>query len=202
VLLDGHDLRDLKLSAISAAVGTVMQDTHLFHASLADNIRYGRLDATDEELHEAAETAGLGQFIDQLPEGLDTIIGERGFRLSGGQKQRVAIARAVLKDPPVLMLDEATASLDSRLEREIREATARLAQGRTTVVIAHRLSTVLAADVIYVFDQGRIVERGKHAQLLARGGLYAALYREQFEPEAFESGDLANALRQAQPEGR
>ena len=121
--------------------------------------------------------------IERLPDGMETVVGERGYRLSGGEKQRVAIARAILKDPPVLVLDEATASLDSRLEREIREATARLAAGRTTVVIAHRLSTVVAADVIFVLDRGRIVERGRHDDLLARGGLYASLYREQFAHE-------------------
>jgi ATP-binding cassette subfamily B protein len=123
----------------------------------------------------------------RLPEGIDTVVGERGYRLSGGEKQRVAIARAILKDPPVLILDEATAALDSRLEREIRDAMARLAQGRTIVAIAHRLSTVLAADQILVFDQGRIVERGRHAELLAANGLYAALYEEQFAPASSET---------------
>jgi ATP-binding cassette subfamily B protein len=161
-----------------------MQETHLFHTSLADNIRYGRLDGTDAEVHAAAVAAGLGSLVERLPEGLETTVGERGYRLSGGEKQRVAIARAILKDPPILILDEATSSLDSRLEREIREATALLAQGRTTIVIAHRLSTVMAADQILVFDGGQIVERGRHAELLARDGLYAALYREQFSDEA------------------
>ncbi|MGE3857960.1 MAG: ABC transporter ATP-binding protein [Dehalococcoidia bacterium] len=184
VRLDGHDLRDLTLDSISATIGTVMQETHLFHSSLADNIRYGRLEGTDAEVRAAAEAAGLGTLIERLPEGLGTTVGERGYRLSGGEKQRVALARAILKDPPVLILDEATSSLDSRLEREIREATAVLAQGRTTVVIAHRLSTVLAADQILVLDRGRIVERGRHADLLAEDGLYASLYREQFSDEA------------------
>ncbi len=184
VRLDGHDVRDLTLDSISAAIGTVMQETHLFHSSLADNIRYGRLDGTDDEVHAAAVAAGLGSLIERLPDGLDTTVGERGYRLSGGEKQRVAIARAILKDPPILILDEATSSLDSRLEREIREATAVLARGRTTIVIAHRLSTVMAADQILVFDRARIVERGRHAELLAQDGLYAALYREQFSDEA------------------
>ncbi len=148
------------------------------------HLRYGRLAASDAEVEAVAETAGLSSFIAQLPEGIQTVVGERGYRLSGGEKQRVAIARAVLKDAPVLVLDEATASLDSRLEREIREATRRLALGRTTLVIAHRLSTVLAADQILVLDGGRIVERGRHAELLARGGLYASLYEEQFTEEA------------------
>ena len=184
VLIDGNDARDLTLASIANAVGAVMQDTYLFHCSLADNIRYGQLDASDEAVRAAADAAGLDEMIERLPEGLATVVGERGYRLSGGEKQRVAIARAVLKDPPILVLDEATASLDSRLEREIRESTARLAKGRTTIVIAHRLSTVLAADVIFVFDHGEIVERGRHAELLAQGGLYASLYSEQFEVQA------------------
>jgi ATP-binding cassette, subfamily B, bacterial len=194
VLIDGHDLRDVTLDSVARTVGAVMQDTYLFHASLADNIRYGRLDAPDEDVRAAAAAAGLTEMVARLPEGLETVVGERGYRLSGGEKQRVAIARAILKDPPVLVLDEATASLDSRLEREIREATARLALGRTTIVIAHRLSTVLAADVIFVFDGGRIVERGRHADLVARGGLYASLYREQFEPDIPEAAADREAL--------
>jgi ATP-binding cassette subfamily B protein len=194
VRLDGHDLRDLTLESISAAVGTVMQETYLFHTSLMENIRYGRLDATDAEVRKAANVAGLSTLIDRLPEGLATTVGERGYRLSGGEKQRVAIARAILKDPPVLILDEATSSLDSRLEREIREATAMLARGRTTIVIAHRLSTVVAADEILVFDHGKIVERGRHAALLARGGLYAALYQEQFADDgAGDNGPSGDA---------
>lgn len=183
VLLDGHDLRDLTLQSVARTVGAVMQDSHLFHASLADNIRYGRLDASDAEIEEAAAAAGLNEMIARLSDGLATVVGERGYRLSGGEKQRVAIARAILKDPPVLILDEATASLDSRLEREIRAATERLTQDRTTLVIAHRLSTVIAADCILVFEHGRIVERGTHAELLRLGGLYASLYLEQFAPE-------------------
>ncbi len=184
VRLDGHDLRDLTLDSVSSAVGAVMQQTFLFHTSLLDNIRYGRLDATDEEVHAAARSAGLGALIERLPEGLETVVGERGYRLSGGEQQRVAIARAILKDAAVLILDEATSSLDSRLEREIREATAQLARGRTTVVIAHRLSTVVAADQILVLDGGRIAERGRHEELLAQEGLYASLYAEQFRDQA------------------
>ena len=183
VRLDGNDLRDLTLDSISDSVGAVMQETYLFHSSLMDNVRYGRLDASDEEVLAAATAAGLDEMIDRLPEGLETVVGERGYRLSGGEKQRVAIARAILKDPPVLILDEATASLDSRLERVIREAMERLAAGRTTVVIAHRLSTVLSADQILVLDGGRVVERGRHEELLGLDGLYASLYREQFREE-------------------
>ena len=195
VLLDGHDLSDLTLNSVSRAVGAVMQDSYLFHTTLADNIRYGRLEAGDADLRAAASAAGLDEMIERLPEGMETVVGERGYRLSGGEKQRVAMARAILKDPPVLLLDEATASLDSRLEREIRRATASLARGRTTIVIAHRLSTVVAADVIFVLDQGRIVERGRHEELLARGGLYASLYREQFAPDerVAASGEVADA---------
>jgi ATP-binding cassette subfamily B protein len=184
VTIDGHDLRDLALESVSAAVGAVMQDTFLFHTSLAANIRYGRLDATGEEIEAAARAAGLGTLVDELPKGIETIVGERGYQLSGGERQRVAIARAILKDPSILILDEATSALDSRLEREIREAMTRLAQGRTTLVIAHRLSTVVAAEQILVFDHGRIVERGRHHELLAHEGLYATLYREQFSHES------------------
>jgi ATP-binding cassette subfamily B protein len=186
VLLDGHDLRDITLGSVSRAVGTVMQDTTLFHSTLADNIRYGRLDATDEEVMAAARAAALEDLISRLPKGLDTVVGERGFRLSGGEKQRVSIARVILKDPPVLIMDEATSALDSRLEREVREATEHLARGRATVVIAHRLSTVLEANTILVMSEGRVVERGTHAELLQMGGLYASLYREQFLREAAE----------------
>ncbi len=201
VLIDGHDLRDVTLDSVARTVGAVMQDTYLFHASLMDNIRYGRLDAPTADVEAAARAAGLRSMIERLPEGLETVVGERGYRLSGGEKQRVAIARAILKDPPILVLDEATASLDSRLEREIREATARLAVGRTTIVIAHRLSTVLAADVIFVFDGGRIVEQGRHAELLARDGLYASLYREQFEADILETvaDEVAAAIEDRQP---
>ena len=183
VLLDGNDLHNLTLESVTEAIGAVMQDTYLFHASLEENIRYGRLDATDEQMWAAIEAAGMAEMIEELPAGFETVVGERGYRLSGGQKQRVAIARAVLKDPPILILDEATASLDTRLEREIHEATLRLARGRTTIVIAHRLSTVLAADVIFVLDRGRIVESGPHDELLRRGGLYAELHRDQFAVE-------------------
>lgn len=203
IRLDGHDLRELTLDSVSRAMGTVMQETYLFHTSLLDNVRYGRLDATDEEVRAAANAAGLDAMIERLPDGLDTVVGERGYRLSGGEKQRVAIARAILKDPPVLILDEATSSLDSRLEREIREATTTLAAGRTTVVIAHRLSTVVAADLILVFDRGLVVERGTHTELLAHEGLYASLYREQFSEQvpagSSGNGDHAGSMPGARP---
>jgi ATP-binding cassette, subfamily B, bacterial len=178
--LDGHDLRELTLDTISRSIGAVMQETFLFHTTVRENVRYGRPEASDAEVKAAADAAGLSEMLARMPEGIETVVGERGYRLSGGEKQRVAIARAILKDPPILILDEATAALDSRLEREIREAMTKLAQGRTIVAIAHRLSTVLAADEILVFDQGKIVERGRHANLLAENGLYASLYRVQF----------------------
>ena len=195
VTLDGHDLRDLTLETMARGVGAVMQDTYLFHTSLRENIQYGRLRATDRDLRDAASAAGLDELIERLPEALETVVGERGYRLSGGEKQRVAIARAILKRPPVLVLDEATASLDTRLEREIRDSTARLTEGRTTVVIAHRLSTVIAADLILVLDGGRIVERGRHNELLEDGGLYASLYNEQFREDVAAAPEAAAALR-------
>ena len=183
IRLDGHDLRDLRLTSIAAAFGSVLQDTFLFNASLLENIRYGRLEAGDDAVLQAAETAGLGELIRSMPEGAATIVGERGYRLSGGEKQRVSIARAVLKDPPMLILDEATASMDTRLEREIREAMEALTRGRTTLIIAHRLSTVIAADCILVLENGRLVDQGRHQQLLDQGGLYTSLYQEQFAHE-------------------
>ncbi len=180
VLIDGHDVRDVTLDSLSLVIGMVTQEPYLFHATIRDNIRYARPDATDDEVQDAARAAYIHEFVDALPYGYDTIVGERGYRLSGGEKQRVAIARAVLKNPPVLILDEATSSLDSHSEHVIQLALDDLAKGRTTLVIAHRLSTVLQADVIFVLENGRIVEQGKHAELLARGGQYAALYSHQF----------------------
>ena len=180
VTIDGIDIRDLKLASVADAVGVVSQDTFLFHATLRENLRYANPDASDEAMIAAAEAAQIYDFIASLPEGFDTVVGERGYRLSGGEKQRVSIARAILKDPKVLVLDEATSALDTRSERMIQQAVGRLLKGRTAIVIAHRLSTILAADQILVVDGGRVAERGRHDELLAKGGLYARLYREQF----------------------
>ncbi len=197
VLIDGHDVRDLTLGSLSDAIGIVTQEPYLFHASIRDNVRYARPDATDDEVHHAARAAYIHEFVDGLPHGYDTIVGERGYRLSGGEKQRVAIARAVLKDAPILILDEATSSLDSHSERVIQMALEDLARGRTTLIIAHRLSTILRADTIFVVDGGRVVEQGKHAELLAQDGLYASLYRQQFaattEPRPEASDGTSNA---------
>jgi ATP-binding cassette subfamily B protein len=181
VLIDGHDVRQLTAATLNRAIGVVTQDPYLFHATIKENISYARPDASDAEIQAAAKAAYIDEFVAGLAHGYDTIVGERGYRLSGGEKQRVAIARAVLKDPPILILDEATSSLDSHSERIIQRALDELARGRTTLVIAHRLSTVLHADVILVVDHGRIVERGTHEELLAREGLYASLYAQQFQ---------------------
>jgi ATP-binding cassette subfamily B protein len=181
VLLDGRDLRDLALDSLSTAMGMVMQETYLFHDTLRANLLFARPDASAQQLDAACDAANILPFIRSLPEGYETLVGERGYRLSGGEKQRVAIARVVLKDPRILVLDEATSHLDSTSEALIREALARVMKGRTSIVIAHRLSTVLAADLILVMDHGRIVERGTHAELLRGGGLYARLFETQFE---------------------
>jgi ATP-binding cassette subfamily B protein len=183
ILLDGHDLRDVSLHSLSAQIGMVTQETHLFHDSIRTNLLYARLDASQPELEAAARAANIHDFIASLPNGYDTIVGERGYRLSGGEKQRVALARVILKNPRILVLDEATSSLDSESEMLIQEALKRVMAGRTSIVIAHRLSTILAADMILVMDRGSIVERGTHRELLAQGGLYAQLYETQFSRE-------------------
>ncbi|MEU0803618.1 ABC transporter ATP-binding protein [Streptomyces sp. NPDC005970] len=177
VLIDGVDVRDLDFDTLSRAVGVVSQETYLFHASVADNLRFAKPDATDEEIVAAARAAQIHDHIASLPEGYDTLVGERGYRFSGGEKQRLAIARTVLRDPPVLILDEATSALDTRTEHAVQEAIDTLSAGRTTITIAHRLSTVRDADQIVVLDGGRIAERGSHDELLAMGGRYAALVR-------------------------
>ncbi len=175
VTLDGVDLRELRFSSLAAAVGVVSQETYLFHASVRENLRFAAPEATDEEVESAARAARIHDLIASLPEGYDTMVGERGYRFSGGEKQRIAIARTILRNPPVLVLDEATSALDTRTERAVQEALDELAEGRTTIAIAHRLSTVRDADQIVVLDGGRIVERGAHEELLERRGRYAAL---------------------------
>ena len=180
ILLDQHDLQEVTLDSLSAQIGMVTQETHLFHDTIRTNLLYARLDATQAELEVAAKAANIHDFVIDLPNGYDTIVGERGYRLSGGEKQRVALARVILKNPRILVLDEATSHLDSESEMLIQEALKRVMAGRTSIVIAHRLSTILAADMILVMDRGRIVERGTHRELLAQGGLYAQLYETQF----------------------
>ncbi|MFN8597731.1 MAG: ABC transporter ATP-binding protein [Anaerolineae bacterium] len=180
ILIDGHDLRDVTLDSLAEQIGMVTQETHLFHDTIRTNLVYAKLDATQAEIERAAQAANIHDFIMGLPDRYDTIVGERGYRLSGGEKQRIALARVILKDPRILVLDEATSSLDSESEALIQEALKRVMAGRTSIVIAHRLSTILAADQILVLDRGQIVERGTHAELLARSGLYAHLYETQF----------------------
>jgi ATP-binding cassette, subfamily B, bacterial len=189
--IDGIDIRELTLEALDATIGMVTQETYLFNATLRENVRYGRLDATHTEVEEACRLAQLTELIARLPNGYDTEVGERGYRLSGGEKQRIAIARVLLKNPRILVLDEATSSLDSQTEALIQEALHPLLKGRTTFAIAHRLSTVLAADQILVLDGGHLVERGTHAELLAQGGRYAELYDIQFKPQL--AGDEPSA---------
>jgi ATP-binding cassette subfamily B protein len=183
VTVDGIDVRDLKLHSLRSQMGIVTQETYLFNASVRDNLRYARDEASDQEIMDACKVARFDDVVANMPEGLDTVVGERGYRLSGGEKQRLAIARVLLKDPRILVMDEATSSLDSQTELQIQEAMQPLMEGRTTVAIAHRLSTVLAADQIIVLDSGRVVEAGTHDELLAKNGLYATLYEIQFKPQ-------------------
>ena len=178
--VDGLDIRNVTLNSLRSQIGIVPQETLLFSTSILENIRYGRLDATDEEVFEAARAANAHEFITQMPEGYRTVIGERGLALSGGQRQRIAIARAILKDPRVLILDEATSALDTESEKIVQAALDKLMMGRTSFVIAHRLSTIFGADCIFVIDHGKIVESGTHEELLALDGLYSHLYNIQF----------------------
>ncbi|MEP2829410.1 ABC transporter ATP-binding protein/permease [Parvibaculum sp.] len=199
VRIDGQDIRDVQQDSLRAAIGMVPQDTVLFNDTIRYNIRYGRPDATDEEVHEAAELAQIGRFIEALPQGYETRVGERGLKLSGGEKQRVAIARTILKNPPILLLDEATSALDTHTEKEIQTALKGISRNRTTLVIAHRLSTVVDANEILVLDKGRVVERGRHEELLARNGAYAAMWNRQRESEEVEREE---ERRLAASEGR
>lgn len=186
ILIDGHDLKEVTLTSLTAQIGMVTQETYLFHDTIRMNLLYAREDATQAEIETAAQAANIHDFVRQLPDGYETIVGERGYRLSGGEKQRLALARVILKDPRILVLDEATSSLDSESEALIQEALKRVMAGRTSIVIAHRLSTILAADLILVMDRGQIVERGTHTELLELGGIYAHLYETQFRRKVEE----------------
>ena len=181
VSIDGVDVRRIRLESLARIVGYVSQDSYLFHASIRENLLYGNPDATEQELYEAAKAAYIHDRVMEFPDGYDTVVGERGYRLSGGERQRLSIARVILHDPRLLILDEATSSLDTTSERYVQAALEPLMRGRTTIAIAHRLSTIMSADIIFVVDRGHIVERGTHFELLALGGLYAQLYDEQFE---------------------
>jgi ATP-binding cassette subfamily B protein len=184
VTIDGQDVRDVTQTSLRAVIGIVPQDTVLFNDTVKYNIAYGRIGASDAEIRQAAGLAQIDRFIDLLPQGYDSMVGERGLKLSGGEKQRVAIARTILKNPPILLLDEATSALDTGTEREIQTALNKVSEGRTSLVIAHRLSTVVDADEILVLDHGRIIERGRHSQLLALGGHYASMWNKQREAAA------------------
>jgi len=190
VKIDGHDVRDVTLASLQQCVGAVTQETYLLHSSIKENLRVARPEATDEELVDACKLAAIHEHISTLQEGYDTVVGERGYKLSGGEKQRLAIARAILKNPRILILDEATSSLDTETERLIQSSLSHLMAGRTTFAIAHRLSTIVTADQILVIDDGRLVEHGRHEELLAKGGVYRRLYDEQFSTESAMSKAL------------
>ena len=177
--MDGVDLRDISLESLAGQVGMVTQETFLFHDTVRNNLLYAKDDATPEQIEEASRAAHIHEFVEQMPDGYDTLVGERGYRLSGGEKQRVAIARTILKEPRIFMFDEATSALDTRTEREIQASLAEVTEGRTTLVIAHRLSTVVDADCIGVIDGGTVAELGRHDELLAKGGVYARLVAAQ-----------------------
>jgi ATP-binding cassette, subfamily B, bacterial MsbA len=178
ITIDGTDIRDLSLKSLRAQIALVSQDVVLFNDTIARNIAYGRDDLSPEQIRAAAQAADLLGFIESLPQGMETVVGDRGVRVSGGQRQRIAIARAIIKDAPILILDEATSALDTHSEASVQEAIERLRQGRTTIVVAHRLSTVVNADQIVVLDQGRIVQQGGHEELIAQAGLYQSLYSQ------------------------
>jgi ABC-type transport system involved in Fe-S cluster assembly fused permease/ATPase subunit len=201
VTVDGQDIADVTQSSLRAAIGMVPQDTVLFNDTIEYNIRYGKPDASEAQVREAARNAQIDNFIVTLPQGYDALVGERGLKLSGGEKQRVAIARTILKAPPILILDEATSALDSHTEKDIQDALERIARGRTSLVIAHRLTTVVQADNILVLDQGEIVEQGTHLELLAKGGLYASLWTRQREADEARER-LAHVLDEPEPESR
>ncbi|HLN07211.1 MAG TPA: ABC transporter ATP-binding protein, partial [Acidimicrobiales bacterium] len=190
VRLNGIDVRDATLASLRDTIGVVSQDAHLFHETIRANLLYARPNATPEELHDAIEGAQILPLIESLPDGLDTVVGDRGYRLSGGEKQRIALARLLLKAPDVVVLDEATAHLDSESEAAVQRALHTALQGRTSIVIAHRLSTVRGADQLLVVADGHIVERGRHEELLAANGVYAELYRTQFERQALEEAGV------------
>jgi ATP-binding cassette subfamily B protein len=200
VTIDGQEIRDVTQKSLRSAIGVVPQDTVLFNDTILYNIRYGRPDASDEEVFAAAQLAQIDEFVKTLPQGYKTMVGERGLKLSGGEKQRVAIARTLLKAPPILMLDEATSALDSHTEKEIQDALDRVTKDRTTLVIAHRLSTIVHADNIIVLDKGELVEQGTHAELIARDGLYASLWNRQRQAEKARE-ELAAALEEAERTG-
>lgn len=200
VTIDGQDIKDVTQASLRHAIGMVPQDTVLFNDTIAYNIRYGRMDASEEEVMAAAKLAQIDKFIRDLPDGYDTMVGERGLKLSGGEKQRVAIARTILKSPPILMLDEATSALDSHTEKEIQDALDSISRDRTTLVIAHRLSTIVHADQILVLEKGELVEQGTHAELIAKGGLYESLWSRQRQAEKARE-NLAHALEEAERTG-
>ena len=191
VSIDGIDVRELTFASLAAAVGVVSQETYLFHATVRENLRFAKPDATDEEVEEAARAAQIHELIASLPDGYETVVGERGYRFSGGEKQRMAIARTVLRNPPILVLDEATSALDTQTERLVQEALERLAEGRTTIAIAHRLSTVRDSDQIVVLDKGHVAETGRHEELLAAGGRYALLVARDTDVDAESRGAVA-----------
>jgi ATP-binding cassette subfamily B protein len=186
VRIDGHDVRKVTLESLGEAIGIVTQETYLFHDTIRRNLLYGKPGASQDQLEAAARAANIHERIAELPDAYDTVVGERGYKLSGGEKQRLAIARVILKDPSILILDEATSSLDTTSERLVQAALEPLMQGRTTIAIAHRLSTILQADVIFVIDRGRVVEQGTHEELLTKSGLYARLYEQQFQDQLIE----------------